>query len=215
MCTLLYIFCVVRSLRMWIEDHKKNLNIITPTTMDHMTNSVTATTTVGHMTISRSNTTLIPPSHKPPLMATSVAPTGNKSLPSVDYSVSDIVFNQPVRHPTRLPPSGAVHPRPPILPYVQPGYFVHTTGNQYTGVYTHQWGAAPLLATPRSQKFPMHPFLPPQHNVLLPRHPHATFQQQPYPYNMQVQQYSLPARPLPHAMPQQGLVQHSNTSKSP
>ena len=213
---LLYVFCVVRSLRMWIEDYKKNR---TPTTTGHMTNSVTATTTVGHMMISRSNATLTPPSHKPPVMATSVAPTGNKMLPSMEYSVSDIVFNQPVRHPTCLPPSTVVHPRPPVLPYIQPGCFIHTTGNQYmasTGVYTHQWGAAPLFTTPRSQKFPLYPFLsPPQRNVLLPRHPHPTFLQQLYPYNMQVQQYPIPARPLPHAMPRQGLVQHSNTSKSP
>ena len=209
-----------RSLRMWIEDYKKNLkysNNVTPVTMDHTTNSVTATTT-SHMIISRSKTTLTPPSHIPPVMATSVAPTGNRSLYPVDYSVSDIVFNQPARHLTHLPPSTVVNARPPLLPYVQPGCFIYTTGNQYmasTGVYTHQWGAAPLLATPRSQNFPIHPFLPPlQRNVLLPRHPHPTFQQQPYPYNMQVQQYPHPARPLLHPMPRQGLAQHSNTSKS-
>ena len=225
MC-MLYMFCVVRLLRMWIEDYKKNLkyrSIVTPVTVGHMTTSVATTTTMGHMTISRSNTTLTPSSHIPPpggiVMATSVAPTRNKSLPSVDYSVSDIVFNQSARYPTHLIPSTVVNARPPLLPYVQPGCFIHSTVNQYmasTGVYTHQWGVAPLLTTPRSQRFPMHPLLPPpQRNVLLPRHPHPIFQQQPHHYNMQVQQYPLPARPLLHAMPQQGSMQHSMTSKSP
>lgn len=205
--------CIVRPLRMWIEEHKKNFKY----------SNTIMTVTVGQMINSRSNLTSSP-SHVPPglVMATSVAPTGKISAPPVDYSASDIVFNQPPRHSPHLPPSTVVNARLPIIPYIQPGCFVHTAGNQYmasTGVYTHQWGTAPLLATPRSQKFPMHPLLPPphpHHNVLFPRHPHPTFQQQPYPYGIQVQQYPLPAsRPLPHPMPRHGLVQHSNTSKSP
>ena len=207
-----YMLCVIRSLRMWIEDHKKNFKY----------SIITTSVTMGHTTTSRSNTTLVPPSyHISPgvvVMAGSVPHTGNVSVPSVDYSVSDIVFNQqPARQHTHIPPSTVVTARLPLLPYVQPNCFIHTAGNQYmpsTGVYTHQWGAAPLLETPRSQKRPTHP-LPPQRNVLLPRQPHHAIPQLPYPYNIQVHQYPIPARPLLHSTPQQGSLHHSNASKSP
>lgn len=188
----------IKALRMWIENYKKESSYgNTIATMAHMTNS-------------RSNTTLTPPSHIPPVvMATSVASTGNALPPPIDYSASDIIFNQPPRYSLHLPPS-TVNNRQPS--YIQPRYFIHTAGNQYiasTGIYTHQ-----LLATPRSQKFPTHSLLPsPHRNVLLPRHPHPAIQQYPYP---PVQQYPPPplptARPLMHPMPGHGLVQHSKPS---
>ena len=207
--------CITRPLRMWIEDHKKNLkhsNIIT-----------TVTSTMGQMTNSRSNVTLVLSSHMPPgsmLMSTSVVPGGNVSAPSVDYSTSDVVFTQPPRHSPHFPPSTVVNARPPLMPYLQPGCFVHPVGNQYmpsTGVY-NQWRSNPLLTAPQSQKFPMHhPLLPsPHRNVLLSRHPQPTFQQKPYPHGIQVLQYPSPlVRPLSNPMPRHSAPPlRSNTSKS-
>lgn len=208
----------VRPLRMWIEDYKKNLK------------SSNTTTTVTQI-LRPNNVISTPPSHIIPpgvVMATSIAPpTGNVPLPSVDYSVSDIIFDQPPRYPSHLSPT-VVNARPPLLPYVRPGCFIHTAGNQYmaaTGVYTHQWGATPLLAPPQSHPTPQshlipqsHPtprsyplLLSPRRTVLLPRHPmHPTFQQ-PHPYTIQVRQYPPPATHPPLLLGQD-LVEHTNTS---
>jgi len=195
---------------MWIEDYKKKFKC----------SSATTTVATDQITNSRPNTTLTPPSHVLPLgrvvMATSVAPVGNVSVPPGGYSVSD-VFNQPPRHPPSLSTSAVVNARPPLLPYMQPGCFVHGAGgNQYTTstrVYSH---FTPLLAAPQSHKFPTYPiFLSPPRNVLLPRHPQPTFQQPPYPpYSIQVKQYPLPPHHLLYSMPQQGSLQHPNTSES-
>lgn len=206
---------------MWIEDYKSHSKQHSITTM---------AVTMGQMTNSRANITLMPLSYIPPgvVMATSVASAvSNVSLPPVNYSGSNIVYNQPLRHPHPLPPSTLANARPPpLLPHMQPGCYVHTAGNHYmtsTGVYTHPWGASPLLTTPRSrsQKLPIHhhPLLPlPHHNTLLLKYPHGTFPQQPYPYPYSippVQQYPLPVRPvLQHGIQQLSSVQPSNISKS-
>ena len=204
---------ITRPLRMWIEDYKKNFK--------HGSIIATVTSTVGQMTNSRSNVTLVLSSHMPPgglLMSTSVVPSGNVSAPSsVDYSVSNIVFTQPPRHSPHFSPPTVVNARPPLIPYIQPGCYVHTAGMPSTGGYK-QWRTTPLFATPQSQKFPMHhPLLPsPHRNVLLPRHPQPTFQQQqPYPHGIQMPQYPTPlVRPLSNPMPWHGTAQRPNTSKS-
>ena len=206
--------CITRPLKIWIEDYKKNFK--------HSNVIAAVTNTMGQMTNSRSNVTLVLSSHMPPgslLMSTSVVPSGNVSTSSVDYSVSDIVFTRSPRHTPHFSPPTVVNARPPLIPYIQPGHFVHTVGHQYmasAGVYK-QWRNTPLFAAPQSQKFPMHhPLLPsPHRNVLLPRHPQPTFQQQPYPHAIQVPQYlSPPVRPLSNSMPWHGTAQRSNTSKS-